>query len=83
MYMTFSHPLARAAKVWTAKTHDGAEQRVLVIVTTIPLGPDDKGYKKSLVERLSGAARDYLADSNEAASFLLMTRLRDWSGAEA
>ena len=48
--------------MWIAKTHDGGEQRVLVIVTTIPLGPNDKGYKKSLVERLSRAARDYLAD---------------------
>ena len=48
--------------MWTAKTHDGGEQRVLVIVTTIPLEPNDKGYKKSLVERLSRAARDYLAD---------------------
>ncbi len=62
MYMSFSHPLARAAKVWTAKTHDGGEQRVLVIVTTIPLEPGDKGYKKPLVERLSRAARDYLAE---------------------
>ena len=83
MLMAFSHPLARAAKVWTAKTHEGAEQRVLVIVTTIPLEPGDKGYKKSLVERLSRAARDYLADSNEAPSFLLMSRLRDWSGSNA
>ena len=83
LLMAFSHPLARASKVWTAKTHDGAEQRVLVIVTTIPLEPGDKGYKKSLVERLSRAARDYLADSKEAASFLLMSRLRDWSGAKA
>jgi hypothetical protein len=78
MVMAFSHPLARAAKVWTAKTHDGADQRVLVIVTTIPLEPNEKGYKKSLVERLSRAARDHLADSNEAASFLLMSRMRDW-----
>ena len=76
--MAFSHPLARAAKVWTAKTHDGAEQRVLVIVTTIPLEPGDKGYKKSLVERLSRAAHDYLADSKDAASFMLLSRLRDW-----
>jgi hypothetical protein len=83
MLMTFSHPLARGSKVWTAKAHDGEEQRVLVIVTTIPLEPTDKGYKKSLVERLSRAAHDYLADSNEAASFLLMSRLRDWSGAKA
>ena len=76
--MTFSHPLARASKVWTARTHDGGEQRVLVIVTTIPLEPNDKGYKKSLVERLSRAARDYLADSNEAALFVLVNRARDW-----
>ena len=62
MLMAFSHPLARGAKVWTAKTHDGGEQRVLVIVTTIPLDPGEKGYKKSLVERLSRAARDYLAE---------------------
>ena len=80
--MAFSHPLARGAKVWTAKAQDGGEQRVLVIVTTIPLEPNDKGYKKSLVERLSRAAGDYLADSNEAASFLLMSRMRDWNAAK-
>jgi hypothetical protein len=81
--MAFSHPLARASKVWTARTHDGAEQRVLVIVTTIPLEPNEKGYKRSLVERLSRAAREYLGDSSEAASFLLMHRLRDWGEAKA
>ena len=81
--MAFVHPLARGAKVWTAKAQDGGEQRVLVIVTTIPLEPNDKGYKKSLVERLSRAAGDYLADSNEAASFLLMSRMRDWNAAKA
>ena len=81
--MAFSHPLARAAKVWTAKANDGSEQRVLVIVTTIPLEPDDEDYKKSLIERLSRAAHDYLADSNEAASFLLVNRLRDWKTSKA
>ena len=81
--MAFSHPLARGAKIWPAKAHDGSEQRVLVIVTTIPLDPGEKGYKKSLVERLSRAARDYLGNSNEAASFMLMHRLRDWSDAKA
>jgi hypothetical protein len=80
--MAFSHPLARGAKVWTAKAHDGGEQRVLVIVTTIPLDPGEKGFKRSLVERLSRAARDYLADSNDAASFMLIPRLRDWSAAK-
>jgi hypothetical protein len=78
MVMAFSHPLARTAKVWAAKAHDGGEQRVLVIVTTIPLEPADKGYKKSLVERLSRAAHDYLAESKEAALFVLVNRARDW-----
>ena len=81
--MAFSHPLARGAKVWTAKSFDGVDQRILVIVTTIPLEPNDKGYKKLLVERLSRAARDYLADSDEAASFLLVPRLRDWKASRA
>ena len=62
MLMAFSHPLARGAKVWTARAQDGSEQRVLVIITTIPLDPGEKGYKKSLVERLSRGARDYLTE---------------------
>ena len=64
--MSFVHPLARGAKVWTAKDHDDGERRVLVIVTTIPLDPEQKGYKKSLVEKLSRAAREHLAESKEA-----------------
>ena len=76
--MTFVHPLARGAKVWTAKSQDDAEHRILVIVTTIPLETSQKRYRKSLVERLSRAARDYLAETNEAGSFVLINRLRDW-----
>jgi hypothetical protein len=76
--MAFIHPLARGAKVWTAQSQDGSEQRVLVIVTTIALDPHQKGYKKSLVERLSLAAREHLASSKEATSFVLVNRLRDW-----
>ena len=81
--MAFTHPLARGAKVWTARSDDGSEQHVLVIVTTIPLEPSEKGYKKSLVERLSRAARDHLATSKEAPSFILMNRLRDWNTKQA
>ena len=69
--------------MWTAKAPDGAEQRVLVIVTTIPLEPGDKGYKKSLVDRLSRAAQDYLVDSKDAAAFMLLSRLRDWKDGKA
>jgi len=76
--MAFEHPLARGAKVWTAKNQDDSEQRILVIVTTIPLEAGQKRYKKSLVERLSRAAREYLAESKEANSFVLVNRVRDW-----
>ncbi len=65
--------------MWTAQGHDDGEQRVLVIVTTIPLDPAEKGYKKSLVEKLSRAAREHLAESKDAKSFMLISRLRDWN----
>ncbi len=81
--MAFAHPLARAAKIWTARGADDSEQRVLVIVTTIPLDAGQKGYKKSLVEKLSRAARDHLAGSKEAESFVLINRLRDWGAVKA
>lgn len=81
--MAFAHPLARAAKIWTARGADDSEQRVLVIVTTIPLDAGQKGYKKSLVEKLSRAARDHLAGSKEAELFVLINRLRDWGAVKA
>lgn len=77
--MSFIHPLARGAKVWTARSKDDSEQRVLVVVTTLPLEPGGKGYKKSLVEKLSRAAREHLAEAKDADSFVLINRLRDWS----
>jgi hypothetical protein len=76
--MIFSHPLARRASVFTAKNSDGSEYGVLVIVTTLELDPKSQNYKKPFVEKLSRAARDYLAGSEEAAAFVLMNRPRDW-----
>jgi hypothetical protein len=76
--MIFSHPLARSASVFTAKNNDGSEYRVLAIVTTLELDPMSQNYKKPFVEKLSRAARDYLADADEAAAFVLMNRPRDW-----
>jgi hypothetical protein len=76
--MIFSHPLARAASVFTAKNNDGSEYRVLAIVTTLELDPKSHAYKKPFVERLSRAARAYLADSEKASAFILMNRPRDW-----
>jgi hypothetical protein len=76
--MIFAHPLARSASVFTAKNNDGSEYRVLAIVTTLELDPKSQDYNKPFVERLSRAARDYLADSDEASAFILMNRPRDW-----
>jgi hypothetical protein len=76
--MTFSHPLARSAKVFTAHRRDGNEQRVLAIVTTLKLDPKDEHYKRRFVERLSDAARDYVRKSDNVAAFVLMNRPKDW-----
>jgi hypothetical protein len=54
--MTFSHPLARAAKIWQGTAMDGSKRDVLVVITTLELDPDSKKYKKDKVERLAAAA---------------------------
>jgi len=76
--MEFSHPLARAAKIWPVEASHGPKQKTLVIVTTLALDPQDKRYKPKLVERLSVAAREFLAESKDANSFTLINRLREW-----
>lgn len=76
--MTFSHPLARHAKVFTAQTHDGEARQILVIVTTVELDPKNERYRKGLVDKLSAAARDYLATSDQVKEFVLMSRPKDW-----
>jgi len=50
--MTFSHPLARSASVFTAKSNDGSEYRVLAIATTLELDSKSHSYKKPFVEKL-------------------------------
>jgi hypothetical protein len=76
--MAFAHPLARAAKVWTARGQNDGEQRILVVVTTIPLDKGHKRYKKALVDKLSRAVQDYLNETKEAGAYLLINRLREW-----
>ena len=51
---------------------------LLVRTCTLELDPMSQNYKKPFVEKLSRAARDYLAASDEAAAFVLMNRPRDW-----
>src|SRR5271165_1384987 len=76
--MTFSHPLARSTKVFVAHSHHGMEQQILVIVTTAELDPQSGRYKKRLVEKLSAAAREYVANSDRVTAFILMNPPKDW-----
>ena len=76
--MEFSHPLARGAKVWPLKNRDGAEQHLLVILTTLVLDPKSERYSPKTVDRLSRAAEEFLAESPDLAGFALINRFRDW-----
>ena len=75
--MTFVHPLARSAKVFTAHHRDGTQQ-ILAIVTTLELDPRGEHYKKRFVDKLSDAARDYVSRSDHVSAFMLMNRPKDW-----
>ena len=75
MARVFSHPLVRAARVWRAESHDGSEQRVLVVVTTLELDARKNRYKAKLVEKLTRAAKEHLEQSSEAGSFIIMNPL--------
>ena len=51
---------------------------MLAIVTTLELDPESHNYKRQYVEKLSRAARKYLAESGSATTFVLMNRPKDW-----
>lgn len=53
---------------------------MLVVVTTLELDPNSKRYKAKLVDKLTRAAQEYLEQSSEAASFIIMNPLREWRG---
>jgi hypothetical protein len=76
--MTFSHRLARSAKVFVAHGRDGTEQQILVIATTAELDPQSRRYKKRLVEKLSAAARDHVGRSDRVTAFLLINPMKYW-----
>lgn len=79
--MTFKHPLARDAKVWPTGGAKGKSKRLLVIITTLELDKDQKKFDAAKIERLSGAAREWMdGNPGEASDFLLMNRPRDWAG---
>ena len=76
--MSFAHPLAKKAKIWPMTSLDGSERRVLVVVTTLELDPENGNYKKKLVERLTAAASLYLEANGGVTAFILPNRVKDW-----
>lgn len=75
---SFKHPLARKAKVWTAKTREGGEKRLLIVVTTLDLHPADKGYNDAHVGRLTQAIEDFVAAKADLDGYALVNRPKDW-----
>ncbi len=78
--MRFSHPLARAAKVWPAEVTGGETLQILVVVTTLDLDETSEQYNPEMVEALSAAAQEYIEESDEVDGFLIATRAMDWEG---
>jgi hypothetical protein len=76
--MEFSNPLARGAKICPLKNRDGAEQHLLVILTTLVLDPKSERYRPKMVDRLSRAAEEFIGESPDLAGFALINRFRDW-----
>ena len=76
--MSFTHPLAKKAKLWPMKSQDGSMAPVLVVVTTLVLDPEHENYKKKLVNRLSDAISEHLAANSAATDFILINRVKDW-----
>ena len=79
--MTFKHPLARDAKVWSTGGLKGKAKRQLVIITTLALDKDHKKFDQAKIDQLSDAAKEWV-ESNpaEAVDFLLMNRPKEWAG---
>jgi hypothetical protein len=75
---SFKHPLARSACRQLAVSVDGAARPMLVVVTTLQLDPSREGYKKSLVDKLSSAAKEHLSRFPSMAGFVLINCLKDW-----
>lgn len=75
----FSHPLARAANIYPSGDPRDGGQRTLIVVTTLKLDPAGKTFKADKVAALSAAAAEWVSfHQNEASSFTLVNRVKDW-----
>jgi hypothetical protein len=70
--LKFSHPLARTARFWIEESLDNGTNDVFVITTTLELDPSHKKFKEDKIERLRGAAKEYLLESHPRVRKILL-----------
>jgi hypothetical protein len=78
MQKAFKHPLARNATSVKAHGRDGADETLLVVLTTLTLDESAKGYSAKNVGRLRQAAEAFLAENAEFAGYAILNRPKEW-----
>ena len=78
MTKEFRRPLARKAKIWPARTREGMEQTLLIVVTTLELDAKHEAYSKRHVDRLAAAVEEFVANAPGVSGFALVNRPKDW-----
>lgn len=79
--MTFTHPAARGAKVWTAKLKSGQTQSLLIVMTNAELDENKKRYNGQVVASLVSAIEVYIEERTDIDGYVLSNRMRDWEHA--
>jgi hypothetical protein len=79
--VTFTHPAARGAKVWTAKLKSGETKSLLIVMTNAELNRDKKRYNAAVVDGLISAIDEYLRENGGIDGYVLSNRMRDWENA--
>ncbi len=78
MQKAFKHPLARKASTAKVRLRDGAEETMLLILTTMELDESSKRFSRKNVERLHDAAKAFLADAQGLAGYAIVNRPKEW-----
>lgn len=76
--MTFTHPAARGAKLWTARMKSGERKNLLVVMTNAELNQNKKRYNGVVLERLVATLQEYIELDAEIDGYILANCLRDW-----
>ncbi len=79
MEKAFKHPLARNATVAKARQRGGADETLLLIVTTLELEESAKGFNQRNVARLRHAADEYVAGAPGISGYALVNRPKEWN----